>query len=65
MAASGPAAGPPPPSSHTSLDLFPLRQSADFKLSISLLRARGVLPSSGDIQQQTEHLASQVRSQLR
>lgn len=46
------------------LDLFLLRKTADFKVSISILRARGVLPSSSDIQLQTEHLASQVRSLL-
>lgn len=53
-----------PPCSYSFLDLFLLRQTADFKLSISILRARGVLPSSSDIQVQTEHLASQVRSLL-
>lgn len=40
---------------------FLLRSTADFKLSIGTLRVRGVLPSGGDIQLQTEHLASQVR----
>lgn len=41
---------------------LPLRQSDDFKLSLSTLRTRGILPSGGDIQQQTEKLASQVSS---
>lgn len=49
------------PCSYSFLDLFSLRQTADFKLSVSTLRVRGILPSSGDIQVQTEHLASQVR----
>uniref|UniRef100_H3DG60 Probable arginine--tRNA ligase, mitochondrial n=1 Tax=Tetraodon nigroviridis TaxID=99883 RepID=H3DG60_TETNG len=45
----------------SAVPVFRKQQSADFKLSIGLLRARGVLPSSGDIQQQTEHLASQLK----
>ncbi|XP_008311718.1 putative arginine--tRNA ligase, mitochondrial [Cynoglossus semilaevis] len=35
--------------------------SADFRLSVSTLRANGFLPSSGDIRQQTENLASQMK----
>lgn len=38
-----------------------LRQGADFRLLIGTLRASGILPSSGDIQVQTENLATQVR----
>lgn len=56
------AVGTHPPCSYSFLALFLLRQSADFKLFISILRSRGVLPASSDIQLQTEHLASQVRS---
>uniref|UniRef100_A0A8C2ZA30 Probable arginine--tRNA ligase, mitochondrial n=1 Tax=Cyclopterus lumpus TaxID=8103 RepID=A0A8C2ZA30_CYCLU len=39
-----------------------LRQGADFKLSISTLRISGILPSTGDIQLQTEHLATRQDS---
>lgn len=42
--------------------LFSFRISADFRLSVSTLRANGFLPSSGDIRQQTENLASQVKT---
>lgn len=38
-----------------------LRQGADFRLLIGTLRASGIIPSSGDIQVQTENLATQVR----
>uniref|UniRef100_A0A8C3FZD9 Probable arginine--tRNA ligase, mitochondrial n=1 Tax=Cyclopterus lumpus TaxID=8103 RepID=A0A8C3FZD9_CYCLU len=34
---------------------------ADFKLSISTLRISGILPSTGDIQLQTEHLATRLK----
>ncbi|XP_061602500.1 probable arginine--tRNA ligase, mitochondrial [Cololabis saira] len=37
------------------------QESPDFKLSLGTLRGNGVLPSHGDIQQQTEHLASQLK----
>eukprot|EP00064_Thunnus_orientalis_P003975 superscaffoldBa00000347_g3986 len=36
-------------------------QTADFKLSLSTLRVSGILPSSGDIQLQTEDLATRLK----
>uniref|UniRef100_A0A3P9HV49 Probable arginine--tRNA ligase, mitochondrial n=1 Tax=Oryzias latipes TaxID=8090 RepID=A0A3P9HV49_ORYLA len=39
--------------------LLSLRQSPDFRLSVSTLRTNGILPSNGDIQLQTESLAKQ------
>ncbi|TNM94804.1 hypothetical protein fugu_017563 [Takifugu bimaculatus] len=44
----------------SAVPVFRKQQTTDFKLSISTLRVRGVLPSNGDIQLQTEHLASQL-----
>ncbi|CAG5928334.1 unnamed protein product [Menidia menidia] len=38
-----------------------LMQGADFKLSLSALRVQGILPPGGDIQQQAESLASQLK----
>uniref|UniRef100_A0A671XUM3 Probable arginine--tRNA ligase, mitochondrial n=1 Tax=Sparus aurata TaxID=8175 RepID=A0A671XUM3_SPAAU len=49
------------PVCQSSLNLVLLRQTADFRLSINTLRANGILPSSGDIQLQTENLASQLK----
>ncbi|KAF3850073.1 hypothetical protein F7725_019792 [Dissostichus mawsoni] len=43
------------------LELVLLRQSPDFKLSINTLRSSGVLPSSGDTQQQSEELANRLK----
>uniref|UniRef100_A0A3Q2R1X1 Probable arginine--tRNA ligase, mitochondrial n=1 Tax=Fundulus heteroclitus TaxID=8078 RepID=A0A3Q2R1X1_FUNHE len=37
------------------------RPTADFKLSLGTLRIDGILPSSGDIQLQTENLAAQLK----
>ncbi|KAK2856055.1 hypothetical protein Q5P01_004790 [Channa striata] len=37
------------------------QQTADFKLPVSTLRMNGILPSSGDIQLQAEHLAAQLK----
>ncbi|XP_042359534.1 probable arginine--tRNA ligase, mitochondrial [Plectropomus leopardus] len=37
------------------------QQTADFKLYISTLRVRGILPSSGDIQLQTEDLVKRLK----
>ncbi|XP_041831294.1 probable arginine--tRNA ligase, mitochondrial [Melanotaenia boesemani] len=37
------------------------QQPADFKLSLSTLRINGILPSRGDIQLQTDNLASQLK----
>uniref|UniRef100_A0A1A7YWV2 Probable arginine--tRNA ligase, mitochondrial n=1 Tax=Iconisemion striatum TaxID=60296 RepID=A0A1A7YWV2_9TELE len=37
------------------------QSAADFKLSLSTLRIEGILPSSGDIQLQTENLAAQLK----
>ncbi|XP_075893714.1 putative arginine--tRNA ligase, mitochondrial [Nelusetta ayraudi] len=44
----------------SAVPVFKKQQSDDFKLSLSTLRIRGILPSGGDIQQQTEKLASQL-----
>ncbi|KAK9531363.1 hypothetical protein VZT92_010792 [Zoarces viviparus] len=44
----------------SAVPVFKKQQTADFKLSISTLRIRGMLPSSGDIQLQTEGLASRL-----
>ncbi|XP_075940202.1 putative arginine--tRNA ligase, mitochondrial isoform X2 [Anarhichas minor] len=44
----------------SAVPVFKKQQTADFKLSISTLRIRGILPSSGDIQLQTEGLASRL-----
>lgn len=44
----------------SAVPVFKKQQSDDFKLSLSTLRTRGILPSVGDIQQQTEKLASQL-----
>lgn len=44
----------------SAVPVFKKQQSDDFKLSLSTLRTRGILPSGGDIQQQTEKLASQL-----
>ncbi|KAM7367708.1 hypothetical protein PAMP_013989 [Pampus punctatissimus] len=41
--------------------VFKKQQTADFKLSLSTLRVFGILPSTGDIQQQTQDLASRLR----
>uniref|UniRef100_UPI0037E98F90 probable arginine--tRNA ligase, mitochondrial n=1 Tax=Semicossyphus pulcher TaxID=241346 RepID=UPI0037E98F90 len=45
----------------SAVPVFKKQQSADFKLSISTLRVSGILPSSGDIQLQTENLANQLK----
>ncbi|XP_051264806.1 probable arginine--tRNA ligase, mitochondrial isoform X1 [Dicentrarchus labrax] len=45
----------------SAVPLFKKQQTPDFKLSISSLRSSGILPSSADIQQQTEDLASQLK----
>ncbi|XP_013875444.1 putative arginine--tRNA ligase, mitochondrial [Austrofundulus limnaeus] len=37
------------------------QQNADFRLLLGPLRTNGILPSSGDIELQTEHLASQLK----
>ncbi|XP_068564452.1 probable arginine--tRNA ligase, mitochondrial [Cebidichthys violaceus] len=44
----------------SAVPVFKKQQTADFKLSISTLRISGILPSSGDIQLQTEGLASRL-----
>lgn len=41
--------------------VFKKQQTADFKLSLSTLRVSGILPSSGDIQLQTEDLATRLK----
>ncbi|XP_036941988.1 probable arginine--tRNA ligase, mitochondrial [Acanthopagrus latus] len=44
-----------------AVPVFKKQQTADFRLSINALRASGILPPSGDVQQQTENLASQLK----
>uniref|UniRef100_A0A8C7LIY7 Probable arginine--tRNA ligase, mitochondrial n=1 Tax=Oncorhynchus mykiss TaxID=8022 RepID=A0A8C7LIY7_ONCMY len=43
-----------------SSDIVHLRQSPDFRLSVNTLLRNGILPTNGDLQAQTEALASQV-----
>ncbi|XP_041660659.1 probable arginine--tRNA ligase, mitochondrial [Cheilinus undulatus] len=45
----------------SAVPVFKKQQTSDFKLSINTLRTSGILPSSGDIQQQTENLANQLK----
>ncbi|XP_061667722.1 probable arginine--tRNA ligase, mitochondrial isoform X2 [Syngnathoides biaculeatus] len=45
----------------SAVPVFKKQQTSDFKLTISVLRSNGVLPVSGDIQTQTEHLAQQLK----
>ncbi|XP_049445193.1 probable arginine--tRNA ligase, mitochondrial [Epinephelus fuscoguttatus] len=45
----------------SAIPVFKKQQSADFKLSIGALRVSGILPSSGDIQLQTEDLATRLK----
>ncbi|KAM8726449.1 putative arginine--tRNA ligase, mitochondrial [Acanthopagrus schlegelii] len=45
----------------SAVPVFKKQQTADFRLSINALRASGILPPSGDVQQQTENLASQLK----
>ncbi|XP_054474428.1 probable arginine--tRNA ligase, mitochondrial isoform X1 [Anoplopoma fimbria] len=45
----------------SAVPVFKKQQTADFKLSISTLRMSGILPSSGDIQLQTEGLATRLK----
>uniref|UniRef100_A0A3Q1C142 Probable arginine--tRNA ligase, mitochondrial n=1 Tax=Amphiprion ocellaris TaxID=80972 RepID=A0A3Q1C142_AMPOC len=45
----------------TAVPVMKKQQTADFKLSISTLRVNGILPSSGDIQLQTENLACTLK----
>ncbi|KAG7239710.1 hypothetical protein INR49_028646 [Caranx melampygus] len=45
----------------SAVPVFKKQKTADFKMPISTLRANGILPSSGDIQLQTENLASQLK----
>ncbi|XP_076612636.1 putative arginine--tRNA ligase, mitochondrial isoform X2 [Chaetodon auriga] len=42
----------------SAVPVFKKQQAADFRLSVSTLRISGILPSSGDIQLQTEDLAT-------
>uniref|UniRef100_A0A674E6Y0 Probable arginine--tRNA ligase, mitochondrial n=1 Tax=Salmo trutta TaxID=8032 RepID=A0A674E6Y0_SALTR len=43
-----------------SSDIVHLRQSPDFRLSVNTLLRNGILPTNGNLQAQTEALASQV-----
>ncbi|XP_012736122.2 probable arginine--tRNA ligase, mitochondrial [Fundulus heteroclitus] len=45
----------------TAVPVFKKQPTADFKLSLGTLRINGILPSSGDIQLQTENLAAQLK----
>ncbi|XP_039872858.1 probable arginine--tRNA ligase, mitochondrial isoform X1 [Simochromis diagramma] len=45
----------------TAVPVLKKQQGADFRLLIGTLRASGILPSSGDIQVQTENLATQLK----
>ncbi|XP_070843339.1 probable arginine--tRNA ligase, mitochondrial [Chaetodon trifascialis] len=45
----------------SAVPVFKKQQTADFRLSISSLRISGILPSSGDIQLQTEDLATRLK----
>uniref|UniRef100_A0A3Q2PYJ2 Probable arginine--tRNA ligase, mitochondrial n=1 Tax=Fundulus heteroclitus TaxID=8078 RepID=A0A3Q2PYJ2_FUNHE len=45
----------------TAVPVFKKQPTADFKLSLGTLRIDGILPSSGDIQLQTENLAAQLK----
>nr|XP_046229057.1 probable arginine--tRNA ligase, mitochondrial [Scatophagus argus] len=45
----------------SAVPVFKKQQNPDFKLSISTLRINGILPSSSDIQVQTEDLAAQLK----
>ncbi|KAL3979584.1 glial cell derived neurotrophic factor [Sarotherodon galilaeus] len=44
----------------TAVPVLKKQQGADFRLLIGTLRASGILPSSGDVQVQTENLATQL-----
>ncbi|XP_054910117.1 probable arginine--tRNA ligase, mitochondrial [Poeciliopsis prolifica] len=45
----------------TAVPVLKKRPSADFRLSLETLRVNGILPSSGDLQLQTESLAAQLK----
>ncbi|XP_029352172.1 putative arginine--tRNA ligase, mitochondrial [Echeneis naucrates] len=45
----------------SAVPVFRKQETADFKLPISTLRTRRILPSDGDIQLQTDRLASQLK----
>ncbi|KAG7509240.1 putative arginine-tRNA ligase, mitochondrial [Solea senegalensis] len=45
----------------SAVPVFKKQKSADFRLSINTLRDKGILPSSGNVQLQTENLASQLK----
>ncbi|XP_005475074.1 putative arginine--tRNA ligase, mitochondrial [Oreochromis niloticus] len=45
----------------TAVPVLKKQQGADFRLLIGTLRASGILPSSGDVQVQTENLATQLK----
>ncbi|XP_077566786.1 putative arginine--tRNA ligase, mitochondrial [Stigmatopora nigra] len=45
----------------SAVPVFRKQESADMRLSINVLRTNGVLPMGGEIQQQTEHLAYQLK----
>ncbi|XP_038123542.1 probable arginine--tRNA ligase, mitochondrial [Cyprinodon tularosa] len=45
----------------TVIPVLKKQQSADFRLSLGTLRSNGILPSSGEIQLQTENLVAQLK----
>ncbi|XP_077367571.1 putative arginine--tRNA ligase, mitochondrial isoform X3 [Festucalex cinctus] len=45
----------------STVPVFKKQQTADLRLSINILRTKGVLPANGDIQAQAEHLANQLK----
>lgn len=45
----------------SAVPVFRKQQTPDFKLPVSLLRLKGILPTTGDIQLQTEDLARQLK----
>ncbi|XP_018517228.1 probable arginine--tRNA ligase, mitochondrial [Lates calcarifer] len=45
----------------SAVPLFKKQKTADFKLSVNMLRTNGLLPSSGDIKLQAENLAAQLK----
>ncbi|KAM3602470.1 uncharacterized protein V6R79_004774 [Siganus canaliculatus] len=45
----------------SAVPVFKKQPGADFRLSLNALRTSGILPTSGDIQQQTEDLASRLQ----
>ncbi|XP_071370894.1 probable arginine--tRNA ligase, mitochondrial [Centroberyx affinis] len=45
----------------SAVPVFKKQESADFRLSVNTLRTKGILPSNGDLQLQTEALANELK----